>query len=52
MNKPHMTNIELDLTEEEIADLLRFGLLTLCEKGIYEFTEKGLEALRKQLEIQ
>ena len=47
-----MTNIELDLTEEEIADLINFGLLTLSGQGIYEFTEEGLEALRAQLEIQ
>ena len=47
-----MKEIEIDLTDEEIADLLRFDLLKDMGDGTFEFTEKGLEALRKQLGAQ
>lgn len=47
-----MKEIELDLTDQEIADLMRFDLLKDMGDGTFEFTEKGIEALRKQLDIQ
>ena len=49
-----MKEIDLDLTDEEINYLLLHGLLVACEDevGAFEFTEKGLDALRAQLGIQ
>tara|TARA_R110000787_G_scaffold106956_1_gene214736 strand:+ start:115 stop:261 length:147 start_codon:yes stop_codon:yes gene_type:complete len=44
-----MKEIDLDLTDEEILYLLRHNLLVELDDGAFEFTEKGLAALRAQL---